>query len=295
MRPSFDIEALRTIVVANKLGSFARAAVQLGRSQSTVSMQLKRLEEQVDRPLFERSGRTLLPTEAGEVMLAYARRIIDIYDEAGKALGALPTLLPTIRLGLPQDFFDDVMPDALATFSTLRSHVHIEVRADRNFVLEEEINAGRLDIAIVFSPAGGRQAGELLASMPMFWFVGRDAPSVMPSGGLPLVLLHHPCLFRNAALQSLDDVSIPWRLALTAPSLSAIWAALRFGVGITVRTAHSVPAGVRRFDDHLPPLPELELRMLTARDLSDVALEFVDVLKLSFNKSICHDGNKGRA
>lgn len=286
MRPSFDIEALRTIVVANKLGSFARAAIQLGRSQSAVSMQLKRLEEQVDRPLFQRNGRALLPTEAGEVLLAYARQIIAIYDEAGRALGALPALMPTVRLGLPQDFFDDVIPDALATFAAVRPNVHVQVRADRNFVLEEEVNAGRLDAAIVFSPADRKPSGELLASMPTGWFGQQDASVSVPASGLPLVLLSHPCPFRHAALQSLDDVGIPWRLALTAPSLSGIWAALRSGLGITVRTGHGVPAGVRRFDDYLPPLPELDLRMLTASDLSETAAEFVEVLKSSVERRV---------
>lgn len=286
MRPSFDIEALRTIVVANKLGSFARAAIQLGRSQSAVSMQLKRLEEQVDRPLFQRSGRALLPTEAGEVLLAYARQIIAVNDEAGRALGALPTLMPTVRMGLPQDFIDDVMPDALASFAALRPSVHVQVRVDRNFVLEEDVNAGRLDAAIVLSPTDRKPSGERLASMPIVWFAQQHASFSVPASGLPLVLLSHPCPFRNAALQSLDDVGIPWRLALTAPSLTGIWAALRCGLGITVRTAHGVPADVRRCEDCLPPLPDLDVRILMAPDLSETAAEFVDVVKSSVERCV---------
>jgi DNA-binding transcriptional LysR family regulator len=158
------------------------------------------------------------------------------------------------------------------------------VRTDRNFVLEEEVNAGRLDVAIVFSPVGRKQVGDHLASMRMLWLGRQGTANIMPPNGLPLVLLNHPCLFRNAAFQSLDEVGIPCRLALTAPSLSGIWAALRFGLGITARTAHGVPAEVQHLNDYLPPLPELEVWMLTAADLSVAASEFVDVLRLSFNK-----------
>jgi len=82
MRPAFDIDALRTIVVGTELRSFARAASQLGRSQSAVSMQLRKLEQQAGRALFRRNGRGLVPTEAGDALLAYARRILALNDEA---------------------------------------------------------------------------------------------------------------------------------------------------------------------------------------------------------------------
>jgi DNA-binding transcriptional LysR family regulator len=140
MRPTFDIDALRTIVVGTEVGSFARAAVQLGRSQSAVSMQLKRLEEQAGHPLFQRNGRGLVPTGAGDALLAYARRIVELHDEAAAALG-VTAAAASIRMGLPQDFFEDVMPDAITRFSRRRPGVHIEVRAGRNYALEDDVKA----------------------------------------------------------------------------------------------------------------------------------------------------------
>ncbi|MGF6643954.1 LysR family transcriptional regulator [Paraburkholderia sp. GAS82] len=287
MRPHFDIEALRTMVVGTELGSFARAAVQLGRSQSAVSMQLKRLEEQAGHILFQRNGRGLVPTEAGETLLAYARRIVDMHDEAGATLGAT-VAAPAIRLGLPQDFFEDVMPDAIAHFSKLQPNVHVEVRAGRNYALEEEVRAGRLDIALAFSEAGRSRAGDLLASMPMFWFGREDAAEVVRGyqDGLPLVLFNHPCLFRQAALQALDAAAVRWRLSLTTPSLSGLWAAVRFGLGVTVRTMHGIPDGIRRLDSALPRLPALELRILTGADISPAASEFVSVLETVTRKRL---------
>jgi DNA-binding transcriptional LysR family regulator len=156
------------MVVGTEMGSFARAASQLGRSQSAVSMHLKKLEEQAGQPLFRRNGRGLTPTEAGEGLLAYARRIIALNDEAAASLG-VPIVTASVRMGIPQDLFDDVMPEVMTRFSRRRSNVHLEVRAGRNHGLEEDVHAGRLDVAVAFFPAGSSAHGTLLASLPMMW------------------------------------------------------------------------------------------------------------------------------
>jgi DNA-binding transcriptional LysR family regulator len=281
MRSTFDIDALRTIVVGTELGSFARAAVQLGRSQSAVSMQLKRLEEQAGRPLFQRNGRGLVPTEAGDALLTYARRIIELHDEAAATLGSTAAAA-SVRMGLPQDFFEDVMPDAITRFSRQRPGVHVEVRAGRNYALEDEVSAGNLDMALAFFRPGRGRPGTLLASLPLSWFAGKKfAKSVVePPAGIPLVLFDHPCLFRQAALHALDSKGVPWRLSLTTPSLPGVWGALRFGLGITVRTSHRVPAGIRDVGAEflLPRLPAIELRMIVRNDLSPAASELRTVL-----------------
>ena len=118
MNAAFDIDALRAVVAGIDQQSFARAAVQLGRSQSAISMQLKKLEQQAGTQLFVRKGRGLVPTEAGEALVHYARRIIALNDEAALALGASVTSA-TVRLGLPQDFFEDVMPATLTAYAPM--------------------------------------------------------------------------------------------------------------------------------------------------------------------------------
>jgi DNA-binding transcriptional LysR family regulator len=282
MKPTFDIDALRLIVAGTELGSFARAAVQLGRSQSAVSMQLKRLEEQAGHPLFQRNGRGLVPTEAGDALLAYARRIVELHDEAAAALGTTAAAA-SIRMGLPQDFFEDVMPDAITRFSRQRPGVHVEVRAGRNYALEDEVNSGRLDLALAFFRPGRSKPGALLASLPMSWFGGKKfaKSSGENPARIPLVLFDHPCLFRQTALSALDGKGIPWRLSLTTPSLPGVWGALRFGHGITVRTVHRIPAGVRdvRSELGLPRLPPIELRMVARSDLSPAASELQNILE----------------
>jgi DNA-binding transcriptional LysR family regulator len=279
MRPTFDIDALRTIVVATELGSFARAAIQLSRSQSAVSMKLTRLEEQVGHTLFQRNGRGMVPTESGEELLAYARKILELHDEAAAAVGAA-TRYPTVRLGLPQDFFEDVMPESITRFARIRPGTHVDVRAGRNHALEGEVGSGRLDMAIAFFEAGLSSAGTLLASIPMSWLGAKKLPG-LGEEKIPLVLFDHPCLFRQTALQTLDSHGLPWRLALTTPSLPGVWSALRFGLGITVRAVYRIPASVCDVGPlfRLPALPPIELRLLTKNGLSPAASELAGILE----------------
>jgi DNA-binding transcriptional LysR family regulator len=282
MTPKFDIDALRTIVVGADLGSFARAAMQLGRSQSAVSMQLKRLEDQAGRPLFRRDGRNLVPTEAGDALLGYARRIIELHDEAAVTLGSTAAEA-SIRIGFPQDFFEDVMPEGITRFSRLRAGVHVEVRAGRNYALEEEVGSGQLDMALAFFRHGRPAPGDLLISLPMLWLAGKNflKSSAKPLREVPLVLFDHPCLFRQSALQALDGRSIRSRLALTTPSLPGVWGALRFGHGVSVRTAHRIPAGICDVgsDFRLPRLPPIDLRMVVRSGLSPAASDMKTVLE----------------
>src|ERR1700761_9336226 len=240
-------------------------------------MQLKKLEEQAGRALFLRKGRGLVPTEAGEQLLAYARRILALHDEAAASIGTA-VAMASVRMGLPQDFFEDVMPETIAKFSRRRASVHVEVMAGRNYALEDEVRAGRLDMALAFFRPGSSKAGTRLTSVPIFWF-GKRASE--PSGDpLPLVLFDHPCLFRQAAIQALDARGRRWRAALTTPSLQGVWAALRFGQGISVRSGRLVPPGVvdvgSRFG--LPKLSAMELRILSADNLSPAAADLREVL-----------------
>jgi DNA-binding transcriptional LysR family regulator len=278
MKPAFDMDALRTMVIGTELGSFARAASQLGRSQSAVSMQLKKLEQQARQPLFRRNGRGLVPTEAGDALLAYARRIITLNDEAAASLGATAAAA-SVRMGLPQDLFEDVMPEAIMRFSSKRPNVHVEVRAGRNHALEEEVSSGRLDVAIAFFQQGSDAHGTRLASLPMLWLGGKGLSKPSLDEPIPLVVFDHPCLFRQTALEALESKGLRWRLSLTTPSLPGVWAALRSGYGISIRPAHPIPSGLRDVGPEfgLPKLPRIELRTVIANELPPAAFDQSDL------------------
>jgi DNA-binding transcriptional LysR family regulator len=276
MRTTFDIAALRMIVVGAELGSFARAADRLGRSQSAVSMQLKKLEAQTGKALFRRSGRGLVPTEAGDALLAYARRIIALNDEAAASLGASPAA--TVRLGLPQDFAEDVLPEVIQCFAGKWPRVQVEAHVGRNYALWQDVAGGRLDVAISFAIPGMQAQGAALVSLPQLWL---GVTMTARPKALPLALFDHPCLFRQHALQALEGGGSDWRIALTTPSLPGIWAALRSGLGITVRTSHRLPSGIRDVRKRLglPALPRIDLRLFAGTALSPAASDLRDILR----------------
>ncbi|RUX69498.1 LysR family transcriptional regulator, partial [Mesorhizobium sp. M7A.F.Ca.US.005.03.1.1] len=130
-RVTFDLDVLRSFVTGMELGSFAKAADRLGRSTSAVSAQLKKLEEQAATPIFRKSGRGLALTEAGETMLGYARRLIELNDEAASAIHGVE-LEGWVRLGLQEDFGEAVLPDVLGRFARAHPKVKIEARIARS-------------------------------------------------------------------------------------------------------------------------------------------------------------------
>lgn len=290
IRANLDMDALRSMIAGVEFGSFARAATALGRSQSAISMHLKKLEQQTGQVLFRRSGRGLVPTEAGEMLLAHARRILALNDAALERLGtaAQPA---AIRLGLPQDFFEDVMPDVLQAFAERHPGTHVEVRAGRNHALAQEVRAGQLDAALAFFPQGSDGQGERIATLPLVWIGAKGSQAAETP--LPLVLFDHPCLFRQTALRGLDQAGRAWRLALTTPSLPGLWAALRTGHGLTARTRHRIPEGLREIDHHepgLPDLPPIEVRLLSAEAPAPAAADLCAVLRETAERHIArHD------
>lgn len=281
MSAGFDVDALRAAVAGIDQGSFARAAIELGRSQSAVSMQLKKLEHQAGVQLFVRKGRGLVPTEAGDALLKYARRIIALNDEAARALGS--AVAPeTVRLGLPQDFYDDVMPATVDAFSQSHPDIHLTVHAGNNHTIYDDVMSGRLDGAIAFFPEGSDARGELLCALPLLWVAHKDYRQSDPDAEIPLVLFNHGCLIRQKALDALEKSRLRSRAVLTTPSLAAVWAALRSGFGIGVRVGHSLPSDIVDVSAWpcLPSLPKIELRLLGRDFGSPMSKRLLEVLRV---------------
>jgi DNA-binding transcriptional LysR family regulator len=275
---NLDIDVLRTLVVAHDLGAFNRAAKTIGRSQSAVSQQVSKLEDRLGMELFRKEGRSLIPTEAGEIVLAYARRIIDLNDEAVAILSG-SNVNGAVRLGFPSDFADNWLPSALGRFKRSHPKVKIEATVDRNAVLADRLEKGQLDLIMLLTETT-RVEVETLATLPMAW-IGPANSVGLPAGPVPLAVLEAPCTFRAAAMAALDNAGIPWHIAFTTPSLSGLWAAVDAGLGITVRTAASVPDNliVLNGGAELPPLPMAHLFLSSAgRELSPAAARFREIL-----------------
>ncbi|WP_416064667.1 LysR substrate-binding domain-containing protein [Rhizobium sp. ZK1] len=275
-RMTFDLDVLRTFATGVDLGNFARAADRLGRSTSAVSAQLKRLEEQAATPIFRKSGRGLALTEAGETMLAYARRLLDLNDEAVAAVQSVE-LEGWVRLGLQEDFGENLLPEVLGRFARAHPKVRIEARVVRNAELLERVTTGKLDIALAWSVGTLTAHCEHIADVPMRWIGPANGLPAWAAGSgepMPLASLEAPCLLRNAATKVLDEAGISWRLSFVSPSLGGLWAATAAGLGITVRTPIGLPAKVRMLapgEAGLPELPDLGLVLHRAEAEPDAA------------------------
>ena len=285
-RVTFDLDVLRSFVAGMELGSFAKAADRLGRSTSAVSAQLKKLEDQAGTPIFRKAGRGLALTDAGETMLAYARRLIDLNDEAAGAIGNVD-LEGWIRLGVQEDFGEAMLPDILGRFSRAHPRVKIEARITRNAELKDRITTGHLDLALAWGDGEHSAQAERLAELPMHWIgrVGGTEPQWPNSNTdvLPLVLFEAPCLFRAAATEALDRAGISWRIAFTSPSLAGLWAATTAGLGITLRTGLGLRTGLAPLgaDHGLPlPLPAVPLMLLQAEaDLAPATARLAEIIR----------------
>lgn len=279
-RLTFDLDVLRSFVSGVELGSFVKAAERLGRSTSAVSAQLKRLEDQVETPLLRKSGRGLVLTDTGEVMLGYARRLLDLNDEAASALRGQP-LAGSLRIGLQEDFGESVLPDVLGLFRRAHPQLHIEVLLARNTALLDALRSGHLDMALAWQTDASSIRAEHVATVPMRWIAPMGAPPPPADEPLPLVVLNAPCLMRAAAIDALDYAHRPWRIAFTSPSLAGTWAAVKTGWGISVRTPLGLPSDLQVLEAEesgLPSLPTLGLALYSSGGERSAAAERLSTL-----------------
>lgn len=254
---NFDLDVLRSFVTGIELGSFAKAADRLGRSTSAVSAQLKKLEAQVDLPILSKSGRGLVLTPRGETLFSYAKRLLELNDEAAAAVRGAD-LAGCVRLGLQEDFGESLLTEALGSFARAHPRVRVEARVARNAELLDLIGSGQLDLALAWDAGKSLPYGRHIAELPMCW-IGRQGDS-MDRGDelLPLVAFDAPCLMRQTATVALDRAGIAWRLAFSSPSLSGIWAAVAAGLGITIRTSIGLPGKLQVLTG-MPELPSIGL------------------------------------
>lgn len=296
IRPvTFDLDVLRSFVAGVELGSFGRAADRLGRSTSAVSAQLKKLEEQAGVPLLRKAGRGLTLTDAGETMLAYARRLLELNDQASVAVRGT-RLQGRVRLGLQEDFGEILLPHVLGQFARAHPQVRIEARVARNAELLERVAAGELDLALAWDHDAARPHGVRLAELPLCWIgpavtdPARAAPARDADGALPLVAFEAPCLFRSRATDALDRAGIAWTAAFISPSLAGLWAAASAGLGLMVRTPLGLPAGLRVLapgEQGLPSLPPLSLSLYHAQGRpGPVAAALADIVQRGVRDSV---------
>ncbi|WP_434641294.1 LysR substrate-binding domain-containing protein [Klebsiella sp. I138] len=253
---TFDADALRAFVTGMELGSFALAAERLGRSTSAISAQLKKLEQQTGTALVQKSGRHLVLTAEGEIMLGYARRMLNLNDEACAALKARG-VSGEVRLGLQEDFGEVLLPAILGQYARACPEVQVAVTVSRNAPLQEGMVHQTLDLALSWEGRDQPAFDHPLGRLPLRWITGAECDLSRYLGNnqpLPLLAFEAPCVMRTAAIAALDKAGIPWRIAFTSRSLSGIWAAASAGLGVALRTTMGMPATLQVI--HATTLPD---------------------------------------
>lgn len=255
-----DIDSLRSFVTVADAGGFTAAGDLLGRTQSAVSVKIKKLEEGLGRRLFERTSRSLSLTPDGELLLGYARRLLDLNDEAVLRF-AEPEAEGTLRLGVGEYFVPQHLPGLLRQFARVFPRVHIEVKVALGAVLLEALDQGELDIVITKRNKGMTE-GRVIWTEPLVWVGAADSPwPPHGDGPLPLCCLPPPCAFRERAIEALDAAGRPWRIVYTSESIMGIQAAASAGLGLSVVARSAVAEGLRILGpaEGLPALGDVDI------------------------------------
>lgn len=273
-----DLDLLRSFVSVVDSGGFTRAGERVHRTQSTVSQQIKRLEDEIGRPLLDRSGKQVVPTEDGERLLSYARRILSLAEEARDVL-ARPCEEGAVRLGVPEDFAAARLTKLLAGFAKSRPHLRLDIRTDQSNCLARDLDRGELDIALVKLPAGDKRA---IAAWPdrVHWVTSQADPIDLDCPSIPLIGFPAGCLYRAGAIHALEAAGRRWHMAYTSSSLMGIQAAAAAGLGLAIISEMSIQPEHRIVTAELgfAPIEKTELTLLASADASPAALRLTESL-----------------
>lgn len=272
--PLLDTDTLRTFVAIAENGSFTRAAHQVFRTPSALSMQIKRLEETLGQSLFIREARRVSLTPEGEVLLGYGRRLLKLNEEAvGRFLA--PSLEGSVRLGTPDDVGTRVLPQVLTRFARSHPAVQVNVNAGRSVDLLKRLDDGELDLALVTLGHSDLSAkrGEVVHTEPLVW-AGRDGGVAVQRSPLPLSLANHGCAWREMALGALDKAEISYRVAYNSEHCAGQEAAMLADLAVAPFPASLVqpPLRVLGPENGLPALGDYQIA-LVRRDGSGPAAE----------------------
>lgn len=237
-----DSDLLRTFVAVSETGNFTQAAGIVGRTQSAVSMQMKRLEEMVGATLFERGPRGVALTRPGSELLTNARRIVSLLDETAAALRE-PPLDGPVRIGLPEEYGSSVLARALGAFAKRHPNVEVTVRYGRSDANLESLAGNELDLAVVFD-ARPTPEGEVMMTDPTVW-VTSDLHGVHTRLPVPVALYTQPSWCMDLAIQSLQRRRIPYRVAYTSSTSSGLKIAVSSGLAVAPISRSNIPADCR--------------------------------------------------
>ncbi|GGX87737.1 transcriptional regulator [Litchfieldella qijiaojingensis] len=275
-------EWLATFLAVVDAGSFTEGARRIHRTQSAASMQIQQLEQQAGHPLLVRGQQTVLPTEAGERLIPYARRVVQSLADAAQVLDIAPEQ-GRLHVGIAEEYATSRLPELLAAFRRQQPRVELEVRCEPSAGIERALARGALDLGILIVD---RQPvhGEVLRYDPTRWFIG-EGLELEPGNPLPLVLFDHACWWRQWALDAVESSGQAWRIVYSSASVAGVASAIRAGVGIGVLGESTALPGTLQAPAALglPPLPGSHLVLQVASPTAPGAKVMASQIRTGFS------------
>ncbi|MGL1930891.1 MAG: LysR substrate-binding domain-containing protein [Desulfotalea sp.] len=279
-------DVLRTFVTAADSGSYTDAAAIVHRTQSAVSMQIKRLEELVERSLFIRNGRKMILTSEGQNLLVYARRILQIHDEAVLSMKR-PDISGKVRIGAPDDYAEPLLPILLSRFAKTHPQVEVEVTCQPSASMLQLFDSGQLDL-LIHSNSDVPKRGETICRDHLVWITSSKhlAHELDP---VPLAVYNQGCKYRELAIKSLQGANKSYRIAYTSQNTTGIISAVKSGLAITVSGKSTIPSDVRVLgqSDGFPELPSIVITLIKSKNsISQAANVLAKYVAESFGELI---------
>jgi DNA-binding transcriptional LysR family regulator len=237
-----ESDLLRTFIAVTETGSFTRAAEIVGRTQSAVSLQIKKLEECLGEALFERGSRGVELTRPGRDLLSKAHRIVNLLDETVDSFRVFPLNGP-VRIGLPEEYGHTVLGRALNAFARQHPNVDVTVRYGRSSENRNWVRAGELDLAVTFSWQE-QPEGEVLMTDPTVW-VTSDAHRVHERTPLPIALYTNSSWCTDFAMKSLEERGLAYRIVFTSDTNGGLKLAVSSGLAVAPLSRSNIPSECR--------------------------------------------------
>lgn len=282
--PLPDPNSLHTFITVVECGSFTRAAERIHRTQSAVSMQIRRLENAIGKQLFERLGRSIRLTGDGEILFDHARRILGVYREAMTAFDRTP-LEGEITVGLPDDYIISFLPDILARFVALNPTALLHVISEPSRSLMSRIVERTVDVALVTE--GERGGGGIVVHREKLVWVTSAHHRVHERDPVPLAVFYSSDAFRWDAIEQLEARGRRARVVVTSLSFAGVDAALEAGVAVAVIFRSSMRPGLRVLtpQEGFPDMPSVGIVLHRAEhEAHELADRFVTHVIDSFRK-----------
>ncbi|MCI5060636.1 MAG: LysR family transcriptional regulator [Alphaproteobacteria bacterium] len=276
---NIDIDLLRAFLTIYEGGSFSHAAEKLGRTQSTISQQIKKLEEILGKDVFIRTNRSVSLTTEGEVLLSYARQMIAINDEIIGRISK-PDISGTVRLGAPEAFTTNHLPEVLIQFSKSHPSVALEVECGLSHHLVDKFEKGNFDLILIKRDNKTKIYGNKIWCETLVW-AGLEKQKFKMDDTVPLILSPVPCVYRSKVVEALDKKKMRWKAVFTSASMAGRIAAARAGLGITVipKEMLSYTHGLISLgqDCGLPAISAIEIELIqNEQNASDAAQRLAD-------------------